>query len=74
MGVRVAQVQHGKSYLGVIDSEVDRIAWSVDTCPALVLFKAYYKYKSFVSFIWELNDQKQDRHSRLILNTYHNTC
>lgn len=38
MGVRVAQVQHGKSYLGVIDSEVDRIAWSVDIYPALVFF------------------------------------
>ena len=39
MGVRAAQAEHGKSYLRVIDREVDRIAWRADICPALVLFK-----------------------------------
>jgi hypothetical protein len=36
-GVRVAQEEHSKLYLGVIDKEVDKIAQRVDICPALVL-------------------------------------
>lgn len=49
----MAQAEHGEPYLRVTGRDV-RI--EVDTCPALVLSKAYYKYKRFVSFIWELND------------------
>lgn len=29
---------------------------------------AYYKYKGFVSFIWELNDVRQSRNSQIIPN------
>lgn len=35
-----AQVEHSKLELGVINGDVDIIAWWVDICPALVLVKA----------------------------------
>ena len=50
---------YGKSYFRVIGKEVDIIAERVDICPALVLVKAYHKYRSSVSLIWELDDQRQ---------------
>ena len=59
--MRAAQAQHGQSYLRVILRAVDITAERVDICPVLVLAKTYYKYKSFVSFIWELNDQRWSR-------------
>jgi len=33
----VAQAEHGKQYLGVMDREAEKIAQRVDVCPALVL-------------------------------------
>lgn len=49
-------MEHGKLYLRVTDREVDKVAQRVDTCPAQVLLRAYYTYKGFMSFIWELSD------------------
>lgn len=31
---------------------------------------AYYRYQDCMSFIWELNDQTQDRNCHLRLNSY----
>lgn len=39
--VGAALVEHSKSYLRVIDGEVDKLAQRVDVCPALVLSRAY---------------------------------
>lgn len=58
MGVRVAQAEHCKSYLGVTGRQVDKTAQRVTICPANAT-KAYYKYINFVAFIWELNDLRQ---------------
>jgi hypothetical protein len=44
----------------------------VDSCPALVLIKAYYKYKEWVSLIQELHDQRQGRNPHLRLNINYN--
>lgn len=57
MELRAAQTEHGKSYLGVIGRDVDTIAWRVDICPVVVLIKGLL----FVSFIRELNVQRQGR-------------
>ena len=40
MGGVGAQIEHGKSYLGIIDREIDKIAQTVGICPA-PRFKAY---------------------------------
>ena len=53
--LRVAQMEHVKLYLGVIDGEVDLNSIEGRYMPTLVLIKAYYNNKSFVSFILELN-------------------
>lgn len=58
VGVRAVQVECGKSYHGVIDRKVDKIALRVDIFPALVLLRLIIKYKDFVSFIWELSAQR----------------
>lgn len=50
---------YGKPYFRVGGKEVDIIAERVDICSALVLVKAYHKYRTFLSFIWELDDQRQ---------------
>lgn len=34
--LRAAQMEHGKLEFGVIDKEVNIIAWRVDFCPSLV--------------------------------------
>lgn len=44
----------------------------IDIYPALVLIKAYYKYKVCVSFIWELNGQRQGRNPGLRLDIFNN--
>ena len=41
--------------------------------PSSNALKAYYKYKSCMSFIWELNDQRMDRNPQLTLNIYYNS-
>jgi hypothetical protein len=53
---------------GIIGWEIDIIAKKIETCQALVLIKACYKYESCVkkerlciSFIWELNGQRWGR-------------
>lgn len=43
----MAQTEHGKSYLSIIDRNVDKIVWRVDICPDLLLIrlihiKAFY--------------------------------
>jgi hypothetical protein len=40
--------------------------------PKSCAFKSYYKYKGFGSFIWELNDQGQERNPSLRLNIFYN--
>jgi hypothetical protein len=47
----------------------------VAICPAVMLIKAYYKYKGcvYVSFIWELHGQRRDRNPGLQLNDFNNT-
>ena len=40
--------------------------------PNSTAVKAYYENKSFVSFIWEINNQRQGRNSWLSLNIYYN--
>jgi len=57
----VSQVEYGKSYLGVIGRKVDIIAQRVDICPAVVFQRLIINKKRSVSFIWELNDQRQGR-------------
>lgn len=57
VGVRVAQAEHGKSYLWVIGREVDKMA-----------IEAFTSVKG-VSFIWELNNLRQAGNSQLILFT-----
>lgn len=37
VGVREAQAEYGKCYLGVVDGKVDKRAWRADICPGLVL-------------------------------------
>jgi hypothetical protein len=59
--LRAAQMEHGKSYCGVIGREIDIIAERVDMCPALLLTKVYYKFKGCVSFMLKLNNQRQGR-------------
>lgn len=41
VAVGVASVEHSKSYLRVIDGEVDKLAQRVNVCPVLVLSRAY---------------------------------
>lgn len=66
--VRAAQAEPGKSYLGVVDRKVDKIAQRVDICLSLVLSKAYYKYRTFV-FLF--GNPRWGRNSPLV-NIYHN--
>jgi hypothetical protein len=70
--VRVAQAGDDRSYLGVIYREGDKIAIEDCYLPSSSA-KAYYKYKSFMSFIWELNNQRWGRNPQLILNIYNIT-
>lgn len=55
--VGTAQEDPSKGYLRIIDREVDKIAQSTQ----LWCFKAYFKYKEFLSFIWELNNLRWGR-------------
>lgn len=56
---RAAQVEQGKSYLKVIDREVDIVSLEGRYLPSSGTLKAYYKYKGFfLSFVWELNNQR----------------
>ena len=68
MGMRASQLElraslmeRGKLKSEVIVREIDIIAQKVDIHLALVLIKAYYKYKGWVSFIQELNGQRLGR-------------
>lgn len=45
VGVRVAQAEHGKSYIWVIGREGDILAQRVDICPALVLSRLIINIK-----------------------------
>jgi hypothetical protein len=44
-----------------MDGEVDTGGLEVRYLPSPSALKAYNKYERFVSFIWELNDQRQCR-------------
>lgn len=55
--VRSSPVEHGESYLRVIDREVD-ISLEGGHPPSSSTLKAHYKYKGCMSFISELNDQR----------------
>ena len=61
-------MEYNKSYLRVVDKEIDIIAQRINICPALMLNRAYCKYKSYGSFIRELNDQSWHRNPQLGLN------
>jgi hypothetical protein len=54
IGDKSIQAKHGKLY-NWIDWKIGIKAKRIDICPALVLIKAYCKYKVCVSFIQELN-------------------
>lgn len=43
---RAAQMNHRKLHNGVIGWEIDIIAQRIDICPAFVLIKSSYNYKS----------------------------
>jgi hypothetical protein len=46
--LRIAQARYDKLYNGIIGREIDIIAQRIEICPALVLIKAYCKYKGCV--------------------------
>lgn len=48
----MAQVEHGKLYLGVIDRKVDKIAQRVDICLALVLLRLFMIIKVLCLLFW----------------------
>ena len=60
--------------LGLLAGKQNNGIEKVDICQALLLIMVYYKYKSCVSFIWELNDQRQGWNLRLRLHIFDNTC
>jgi len=54
-------VGYGESYLGGYWQGGRHNSMKNRYLPSFSTSKAYYKYKSFVFFIWELNDQRQGK-------------
>ena len=55
-----------------MDGEVDSNSSEGRYLPSSNALKAYYKYKSLLSFNWELNDDGMSRNPGLRLNIYYN--
>jgi hypothetical protein len=70
--LRAAQMEYGKLQLRVTGQSCKHDSIEDMYLSSFSAFKAYHKHKSYVSFIWELNEQRQARTPQLRLNIYYN--